>query len=327
MGRLLAKGIFFAASLAALLLACEVLVTRVTPWRRYEDPRARILWDGAFDGAPIVLLGASEFASIYVDSPSETLWTRLEKYTGQRVFPGALNGARPSDIVAGAVHVSREWPKGTTVFISLVPTRFLESRAKEQATGNFSAIYFRQYGIDVTNGGALRRLQGQIYSRVLSPFFAARTRSALANLVDRPGPPGWMRHRVWYQENQVARERFEFFERNLVIGARPRTLEWVDQIRRQLEAADMRPVFVLTPLNESLVRSFARVHPPDEILSDIRGAVTTVKAHLKDSRATVVDLTDGVPAECFFDVVHVNTCGDDLMASRLAKWLNEHPDN
>jgi hypothetical protein len=327
MGRLLAKGIFFAVSLAALLLGSEALVTSFTPWRRYEDPRARILWDGAFDGTRIVLLGGSEFASPYVDSLSEALWVRIERHTGRRVFPGALNGARSPDIVAGAVHVSREWPEGTTAFISLAPTRFLESRAEERATGNFAEIYFRRYGIDATNGGVLRRFQGQIYARLLRPFFAARTRSALASLVDQPRRPGWMRYRVWYQEAQIARGRFEFFERHLVIGARPRRFQWVDQIKQQLEAAHMRPVFVLTPLNESLIRSFARLYPPDELLRDIRGTVATVKAHLEESRATVVDLTDGEPAECFFDMVHVNTCGDDLMAIKLAEWLNEHPDD
>ena len=88
-------------------------------------PRARILWDGAFDGTRVVLLGGSEFASIYVDRRPDRLCARLEAYTGQRVFPGALNGARPPDVLAGAVHVSREWPAGTTVFISLAPTRFV----------------------------------------------------------------------------------------------------------------------------------------------------------------------------------------------------------
>jgi hypothetical protein len=39
----------------------------------------------------------------------------------------------------------------------------------------------------------------------------------------------------------------------------------------------------------------------------------------------VIDLTDGVPDECFYDLVHVNTCGDDAMAARLAAWLAQHP--
>jgi len=71
------------------MLGCDTLVTSMTPWRRYQDPRARILWDGAFDGSRLVLLGDSLFCSFYVDSPQETLWARLEARTGQRVFPGA----------------------------------------------------------------------------------------------------------------------------------------------------------------------------------------------------------------------------------------------
>ena len=69
---------------------------------------------------------------------------------GERVFPGALNGARPPDVLAAAMHISREWPRGTTVFISFAPTRFVESLAPEPATGNFADVYFRRYGIDAT---------------------------------------------------------------------------------------------------------------------------------------------------------------------------------
>jgi hypothetical protein len=325
MGRFLAKGIFFAVSLAALLLGSEVLLTSMTPWSRYEDPRARILWDGAFDGTRIVLLGGSEFASIYVDSLSDTLWARLEAYTGQRVFPGALNGARPPDVLAAAVHVAREWPDGTTVFIGLAPTRFTVTRAEEPPTGNFAHIYFRRYGIDATNDGVLRRLHGQSYRWLLKPFFADRTRSALANLVDKPHPPGWMRHRVWFQERSVPQERLDFFERNLVMAAPPRPFDWVRQVKRQLEEAGMRPVFVLTPLNDALVRSFPSMHSADSILHHLRGTVAAVRMQLEESRAAVINLTDGFPAECFFDLVHVNTCGDDLMARRVAEWLNQHP--
>jgi hypothetical protein len=321
----LAKGIFFAASLAALMHGLDVFLTAMTPWRRYEDPHARILWDGAFDGAPIVLLGGSEFASVYGDSPSERLWIRLETYTGQQVFPGALNGARPLDVVAAAVHISRQWPDGTTVFISLAPTRFIVSQAPEPPTGNFAEPFFWQYGIDAGDEGIVRRVEGQVCRWILKPFLAVRTRSALANFVDRPRPPGWMRRRVWLQEREMQKERFEFFERNLVMGARPRTFEWVGRIKAQLEDAGMRPVFVLTPLNEALVRSFASVYSADSVVGELRGIVASLRGHLDQIGAAVIDLTDGViPVECFFDLVHVNTCGDDLMARRLAAWFKQH---
>ena len=328
MRRFSAKGVVFAVSLAAILLGAEILLTSMTSWRRYEDPRARILWEGAFDGTRLVLLGGSEFASLYVDSLSERLCVRLEAYSGQAVFPGALNGARLPDVLAAAIQVSREWPAGTTVVISLAPTGFVESRAEEPADGNFSAVYFRRYGIDTANDGYLHRLRGQIQRWVLRPFIADRTRSALANLVDRPRPPGWMRRRSWLEERAgVPKMRFEFFERNLVMGGPPRSFESLGRIQHQLEIAGMRSVFVLTPLNESLVRSFASVHAAAAILHRIRGTVAAVKTYLEARHALVIDLTDGFPAECFFDLVHLNTCGDDLMAKRLAEWLQQHPED
>ena len=78
----------------------------------------------------------------------------------------------------------------------------------------------------------------------------------------------------------------------------------------------MRPVFVLTPLNETLVRTFATVQPSESILEYIRGTIAAVRTALEQEHAEVIDLTDGCRRECFFDLVHVNTCGDDLMAKR-----------
>jgi hypothetical protein len=324
MGRFVAKGILFVVSLAILLLGIEALLTSTTSWRRFEDPHERILWDGAYDGTRIVLLGGSEFASIYVRSQSDRLWARLEAYSGEPVFPGALNGARLPDVVAAAVHVSQEWPPGTTVFISLAPTRFVASRAEEPAVGNYAHVYFRQYGIDGTSDRPLRRLGGQVNRRLLRPFYASRTRSVLSNLIDRPGHPGWMRHRVWRDE-RVAKERFELFERSVIMGTQPHRLESLERVLRPLEEAGLRPVCVLTPLNEELVRTFASVHPPSEILQHLRRTAAAVKLHLSERRRAVIDLTDVVPSSCFFDLVHLNTCGDDLMAKRLAEWLREHP--
>ena len=107
MARLVAKTLLFAVTLAALLVAIDYAVASWTPWRQHEDPRTRLLWDGQSDGSPVVLLGSSEFASLYVNSLSETLASKLERYSERGVFPGALNGSRPADVHAGAVLVSR----------------------------------------------------------------------------------------------------------------------------------------------------------------------------------------------------------------------------
>ena len=323
MGRFLAKGVLFGISLAAILLGSEVLVTSMTPWRRFEDPRERILWDGAFDGTRLVLLGDSVFASLYVNRSVDTLWARLEAHTAQRVFPGALNGARLPDVAAAAVHVAQEWPRGTIVFIGVPPTRFVASRLEEPPTGNFADSFFSRYGIDANDASVSRRFQGLVYRWFVRPFAANRTRSALRNLVDRPRPPRWMRQRSWLTERATPRERFELFDQNLVIGAHSRPLGWLERMTYQLEGAGIRPVFVLTPLNEALVRSFASVHSSDAILRQVRQAINAVRTHLHERGAAVIDLTDAVPPECFFDLIHLNTCGDELTAARLAEWLTE----
>ena len=65
----------------------------------------------------------------------------------------------------------------------------------------------------------------------------------------------------------------------------------------------------------ALVRSFANRHPAESILQQIHQAVAASKTQLEKNHAEVIDLTDAGPGECFFDLVHLNTCGDDLMAS------------
>jgi len=324
MRRFLAKAVVFTVSLAAILLGSEALLTSTTAWRQYEDPRTQILWDATFDGSRLVLLGGSEFASMYVDSDSDRLCIRLEAYTGQRVFPGALNGARPPDVLAGAEQISREWPAGTIVFIGLAPTRFVATRAEEPPGGNFADIYFRRYGIDTTTHGLMQHVREQTH-RLFRPFFAIRTRRVLEHLVDRPRPPGWMRRRSWLVERTgVPKARFEYFERNLIMGAGPRSFEWLRDVQQQLETAGIRPVFVLTPLNTALVHSFASRHPAESIFQQIHQAVAASRTQLEKNHAEVIDLTDLCPGECFFDLVHPNTCGDDLIARSIAEWLRQH---
>jgi hypothetical protein len=111
---------------------------------------------------------------------------------------------------------------------------------------------------------------------------------------------------VWSRE-RAAKERFEFLERNLIPGTDPRPLGGLNRMKHELEAAGMRPVFVLTPLNETLVRTFATVRPAESILHDIRWTIAAVKRELEQEHAEAIDLTDGCPAQCFFDLVHVNT--------------------
>ena len=317
----LVQTVLFLVGLAVLLRGVDILVTSMTPWRSYHDPRARMVWDGEYHGSRLVLLGDSVFCSFYVDSLEDTLWARLEARTGERVFPGALNGATSSDILAAAVHVSREWPTGTTVFIDVAPTQFVVTRLEDPPMGNYPDTFFTQYGIDVENDGVARQLQGQFY-QWLTPFFAVRTRSILANMVDRRDYRKPFGHLVWSENREYAMARFALFERNLVLGASPQPLRWLKDMKKQLEDARMHPVFVLTPLNEALIRSFASVHSSESLLTHLNDIAVSAKKYLKENRAAFIDLSEGFPEECFADLVHTNTCGDDLIAARLADWLN-----
>ena len=148
------------------------------------------------------------------------------------MFPGALNGARPPDVLAGADARSRGngRPAPSSSSVS-PPPGSLRPVSKSPRAATSRTIYFRRYGIDATTHGLMQHVREQTH-RVFRPFFAVRTRSALAHLVDRPRPPGWMRHRSWLVERTgVPKARFEFFERNLIMGAGPRSFEWLRDVQ------------------------------------------------------------------------------------------------
>jgi len=212
---------------------------------------------------------------------------------------------------------------GAIVFIDVGPTRFVVTRVEDPPMGNYPDVFLTQYGIDVDNDKVWRRLQGSLYRWLLKPFLAVRTRSALANMVNRNDYRKPFGNFAWSKDREFAMARFAFFERNIVLGASPRPLGWLLEMKKQLEDAGMTPVFVLTPLNEALIRSFASLHTSDALLSYLGEITAAVRAYVEANRATFVDFTEGFPADCFSDLVHTNACGNDLIAARLAGWLNQ----
>lgn len=311
--------LLFIASFCALLWAAGVAFDRFVPWRSYQDPRARLLWDGDYDGSPIVLLGDSEFSSYYVDSPAQTLWARLADVAGVRVFPAALNGAKPDDMLAAARHIAQAWPAGTVVYTDVPPTRFVVTRAEEPPLGNYPDALMRRHGLAPAGAGPLQQLEAAVYRTAVRPFFLVRNREYLGNILDRPEHFGRYahHHRVWNEDERFARGRFTMFERNVVLDAPPRPFDWLLELNQILRDADFRPALVFTPPNEGLIDAYAV--DATRLKDSLRQTQDAAMRYAREHGIDVIDLTGAIPSECFADLVHTNVCGDDIIARRIAE--------
>lgn len=318
MKRLSAAVVAFALSFGVALWGAGVAFDRLVPWRDYQDPRARLLWDGDYDGSPIVLIGDSEFSSYYVDSPAQTLWARLEAMRRVRVFPAALNGAKPDDMLAVARHVARAWPASTVVYADVPPTRFVVTRVEEPPLGNYPDALMRRHGIPPAGAGPLQQLEAAVYRTAVRPFFLVRNREFLGNIVDRPEHFGRYahHHRVWSADERFARDRFTMFERNAVLDARPRPFDWLAELSAILSAANLRPTLVFTPPNEALIDAYAT--EPARLKEHLRQIQEAAIRYAREHGVDLIDLTGAIPSECFADLVHTNVCGDDIIARRMA---------
>lgn len=329
---------FIARSLLFCLVALlglwlpGLVVERFVPWRSYQNPRERILWDSAYDGSRVVLLGDSVFCSYYVNAPERTLWRRLESLSGEKVFPGAMNAPRLLELGLMAKLVAARWPRGTVVFIDLTPTRFISQPLETQKRGihydSLARIVFDD--LSLPPGASLLRLQRRVVFALEHGLFLVRSQELLREAVSRSL---WPRHTYvlspdrdldWRDLHPLARGRFNDFRDQCLKGDPIASLSPVGVIAGILDRAGMVPVFVLTPLNRWAAAAFS----PEGGVREVRflnGLHARTLGYLQERKLDLVDLYVSLPLEAFVDLIHTNARGDDLMAGAMADWLRAHP--
>jgi hypothetical protein len=310
--------------------AVGVLLGGSASWRATQNPRERILWDSA-DDTRLVLIGDSAFSSYYVDSLSDTLWNRLGARLGIAVFPGALIAAAPRDFLLMATRVADVWPAGTTVLIDLHPARVFAPQAHALPPLPVYNIWFARLGrlvYALDDGmGPLARVERRLQVGLARWSFLARNDEWVTGYLDArlKGGPDWRKalpgYARWDSGDDSARKLFDLIEADLAAGAVRQTvpLSWVDSMHATLRDRGLRPVFVLTPLNTTLLREYAA--PNSQIERTLLTSHAFLVGSLTSRRYDFVDLFGAVGSEGFADLIHTNATGDDRMAELLARWL------
>lgn len=309
-----------------LLYFAGYAIEHGTQWKAVQNPRTAILWGGQYDGSKIVILGASTVNSARTHSDDQALWSRLAALSGQPVFPGSLDGAQTTDVLYQAKVVAKSWPAGTTVFVDVAPTKFVpKTKTSTTDSGNWEGRFANLVQIDNPKHKPSVYLSNFLQP-VASAFFLFRnlneTGIYLKSLVTGEGWPGLANNRAWTSD-ALAQQLYERFTQSLqgnYLEPRERYFLGVQSI---LGERGIRPVFVLTGLNKTLIRQYGQ-NGGQEMIAMFEKNRADLKAYLESQHLLYLDLTDAIPSVCYADMVHANACGDQAMAENMNQWLLSH---
>lgn len=321
----------------AIVLTCLLLnvlgslFANYTAWQKYMDPRKRLLWGGYYDGSKFVMLGDSEFCSYYVDSPEKTIWSRTQSKINEKVFLGALDGSKPADILTQGRIISTLWPNNSTVFINIIPSRFLCSSLPEPDDGNYDYTFGRHMVVNDFNDNYIKHIKNTISYCVGKASFFFYNETALKTFVDgiqnRPVyyKEGVHYNRIWYKEKDgFAYNRFQKFENNIVLSKGFKSFDWINKLNIELGKKRIKAVFVLTPLNAELIRKYARPDSANTLIGHFDQAHNEVRKYLLKNKLSIIDLYDAAGKDDFADMLHTNEQGDEIIANALSIWIKEN---
>lgn len=289
------------------------------------DPRTALFHADELDRYSYFLLGDSVFCSFYVDNAAQTLWQQLAQKTGQEVFPAALNGADTRDFADQARYLAAVAPKGSTVFVNLLPTRDYAEQER-RFKNSFDLLLGKQR--DLLEGkpyyAEYSAINIALYKNILGLYDKNMFNSPLKSLFHTAQYYAVKenRNRTWDRAGDYALKRYQKFMENLQEKrAQPRfDYSMIGKIRDILRRGGLNGVFVITPVNEELIRhgSAARV---TEIQSYFASRRTELRRYLEEQQLDYIDLTGSVTGNGFADLFHTNAAGDERMAEALARYL------
>jgi hypothetical protein len=301
------------------------------PWQKYMDPRKRILWDGHYDGSKVVMIGDSEFCSFYVDSSDKTIWSRTQSKINEKVFPGALDGCKSADLLNQGRIISSLWPKNTTVFIDIIPSRFISSLLPEPVEGNYEYVFRRHMVLSNSNDNKIKYLKNKIINYIGETSFFLYNETALKTFVDGLQhqtiyyKEGLHFNRIWYNEKDgLAYDRFRKFENNIVQSKGFGSFDWVTKLDSEFRSKGIRAVFVLTPLNKDLIRKYAQPGSGDAMIRYFNQAHNEIFKYTSKNKLSTIDLYNAADKDSFADMLHTNEQGDEIIANALALWITEN---
>jgi hypothetical protein len=278
--------------------------------REKYEPRSSLLYRGDLGDYSFAILGDSVFNSRYVDKDSDAIWNKFTSFTGIKCFPGSLYAATLADLVNAAKYLSLKMPRGSTVFIDVLPLKFLGS-------GNDHSELFGSMLSD--------RLLEEKYP--LYRIYTYLNLDYLKYFSDRIHGEAEMNRSVYHNRTwnvDGAPADMEHFKNNFVRNYKDALLEDMQPLREidsVLKEKGLRPVFVVTPINKEMMESCPDRRGAAAIYEKVLAARGATRRYLDSMDAAYLDLFDAIPATCFSDLVHTNACGDEIIAKSLARYV------
>jgi hypothetical protein len=306
-----AKAAILSVLVYLLLLVGNHALTHDGTWRKYQNPRTRLLWDRIKDNERIVLLGDSVFTSVYTESASETIWGRIESLLNMPVFIGALDGAKESDILLAARLISQQG-RGRVVIVDLVPSRFLRTNEPEKRGGNFNkeiegklvTSFFDDLSVRLF--GNMPILDKQVLSNSIKKQKSSKGK--------------YESNFCWRNDSRLADERMATLVQMYRENDNVKPFEFVVRLNGIIEETGNKALFVLTPLNMGLLEWYAAQGQRNFIPIFDTIHASLIK-YLDRNKIRYLDLYDGPDDNCFVDAIHTNTCGDLFVATRIADYV------
>jgi len=314
MPRLVARVLLCAGLFYLLAATVSAVFDHSFNWRAYQDPHERLLWDSRTDLSDVVLLGDSAFISAYVDRPEDALGNVLQRASGKRVFNGSLNGADAADFLNATKLLLKDRARDKTVVLDIVPTRFLPFRHPELANGNYPGEFGRLVGADAITKTLVRLRRPLV---ILDPdimmncIFPQRKWYGIEPRRDR----------VWNRDGDLARKRFETFEKELLDMDELGRMDWIGQMDGVLKSGDNRLVIFITPVNDLLIREYASPQEAVKIRARIARSREVLLGYLNRHAIPYIDGTGQFDSERFVDLIHPNARGDHRIAELITNYL------
>ena len=304
----------------ALLCLPIYLLGFVPGMQSVTDPRKYLFTQKDFSEYNYAIIGDSVFCSYLVDSIDDTMWSRFEVLTGQKLFPAALNGATIADMVDASEYLATQLPNGATVFIGLIPTRFVGKGIVRHRNYFNDFDRLRKY----RDASFFQKAATGVTDFVFNDFLLYTEPYSLEKYLRKKKGDYDTGHKTWDKDAwQKAISQYRTFVETQNKLKTHIDFVALEQIRENLSEKNIQTVFVLSALNQGLINEFSEPEEAATLIEKFRTTKNSLVDYFNRSQMEYIDLFDKIETECFADLVHQNTCGDEVMARAFSRYVSQ----
>lgn len=275
------------------------------------DERKSIFYEFDLSDYEVVITGDSVFCCNYSTNSGKTIWAAIAHFSGRKVFPGAIDGSKPRDLINTAEYLSEKLKPGTVVFLDSTPSRKWDNTT----AANYHNRFFLLRGYTDKD----LSLKEELFNTYIVPetrgWFRGRDLFEVgASLAGRS-----------YYKSKVKnwRDSIEETKKNRKLHVKQ---EGVSPDRNRLsllkiseiyKEKGIRLVVVITPFNIEMARLIG------DGSRNVVDNYERLVSFLQKNGIEYLDFFSGMDSGMFVDMIHTNSDGDYFMAEKMAKYIEK----